>query len=150
MENARRTSIVVGASRERVLVLQSGAFSPTTVRASASLILPRVLMQPGPPSTTTEGSNNGSFNLSHPKSHPAKPNILDNPVTPRAGFATVEEGGKASLCLVRRGIRPRAIIVDLMSRALNASAEKKVAWKVVASNYAFLALGALFDAGMVL
>ncbi|KAI0715973.1 hypothetical protein C8T65DRAFT_127727 [Cerioporus squamosus] len=69
---------------------------------------------------------------------PARPNLPDDPVIPHNGFATVEEGEKAFVHLLRKaGVdgnwtwdqTMRAIITDPLYKALNTLAEKKAAWQ---------------------
>lgn len=71
---------------------------------------------------------------------PARPNLPDDPVIPHNGFATVEEGEKAFVHLLRKaGVDAnwtwdqtmRAIITDPLYKALNNLAEKKAAWQKV-------------------
>ena len=71
---------------------------------------------------------------------PARPNLPDDPVIPHNGFATVEEGEKAFVHLLRKaGVDAnwtwdqtmRAIITDPLYKALNTLAEKKAAWQKV-------------------
>ena len=74
---------------------------------------------------------------------PARPNLPDDPVIPHNGFATVEEGEKAFMHLLRKaGVDAnwtwdqtmRAIITDPLYKALNTLAEKKAAWQKVRAN----------------
>ncbi|KAI0741910.1 hypothetical protein C8Q80DRAFT_1274258 [Daedaleopsis nitida] len=69
---------------------------------------------------------------------PARPNLPDDPVIPHNGFATVDEGEKAFVHLLRKaGVDDnwtwdqtmRAIITDPLYKALNTLAEKKAAWQ---------------------
>ncbi|KAH9935883.1 uncharacterized protein BXZ73DRAFT_89380 [Epithele typhae] len=69
---------------------------------------------------------------------PARPNLPDDPVIPHNGFATVEEGEKAFVHLLKKaGVDAnwtwdqtmRAIITDPLYKALNTLAEKKAAWQ---------------------
>ena len=71
---------------------------------------------------------------------PARPNLPDDPVIPHNGFATVEEGEKAFVHLLRKACvdanwtwdqTMRAIITDPLYKALNTLAEKKAAWQKV-------------------
>lgn len=71
---------------------------------------------------------------------PPRPNLPDDPVIPHNGFATVEEGEKAFMHLLRKaGVDAnwtwdqtmRAIITDPLYKALNTLAEKKAAWQKV-------------------
>ena len=71
---------------------------------------------------------------------PARPNLPDDPVIPHNGFATVEEGEKAFVHLLKKaGVdgnwtwdqTMRAIITDPLYKALNTLAEKKSAWQKV-------------------
>ena len=73
---------------------------------------------------------------------PARPNMPDEPTIPHNGFATVEEGEKAFMYLLRKaGVDAnwtwdqtlRAIITDPLSKALNTLGEKKAAWQKVGS-----------------
>ena len=75
---------------------------------------------------------------------PARPNLPDDPVIPHNGFATVEEGEKAFVHLLRKaGVDAnwtwdqtmRAIITDPLYKALNSLAEKKAAWQKVLCYY---------------
>lgn len=75
-----------------------------------------------------------------PTALPAKPNLPDDPVIPHNGFATVEEGEKAFMHLLRKaGVDAnwtwdqtmRTIITDPLYKALNTLAEKKAAWQKV-------------------
>lgn len=74
---------------------------------------------------------------------PARPNLPDDPVIPHNGFATVEEGEKAFMHLLRKaGVDAnwtwdqtmRTIITDPLYKALNTLAEKKAAWQKVRAN----------------
>lgn len=69
---------------------------------------------------------------------PARPHLPDDPVIPHNGFATVEEGEKAFIHLLKKaGVDAnwtwdqtmRAIITDPLYKALNTLAEKKVCWE---------------------
>ncbi|KAI0080143.1 pre-mRNA-processing protein prp40 [Panus rudis PR-1116 ss-1] len=69
---------------------------------------------------------------------PARPNLPEDPVIPHNGFATVEEGEKAFMHLLRKaGVDAnwtwdqtmRSIITDPLYKALNTLAEKKAAWQ---------------------
>jgi pre-mRNA-processing factor 40 len=69
---------------------------------------------------------------------PVRPNLPDDPVIPHNGFATVEEGEKAFMHLLRKaGVDAnwtwdqtmRAIITDPLYKALNTLGEKKAAWE---------------------
>ncbi|KAI0047224.1 hypothetical protein FA95DRAFT_1519206 [Auriscalpium vulgare] len=69
---------------------------------------------------------------------PARPNLPDEPTIPHNGFATVEEGEKAFMFLLRKaGVDAnwtwdqtmRAIITDPLYKALNTLGEKKAAWQ---------------------
>ncbi|KAF7770901.1 hypothetical protein Agabi119p4_6875 [Agaricus bisporus var. burnettii] len=69
---------------------------------------------------------------------PARPHLPDDPVIPHNGFATVEEGEKAFIHLLRKaGVDAnwtwdqtmRAIITDPLYKALNTLAEKKSCWE---------------------
>ncbi|KAJ7619887.1 hypothetical protein B0H17DRAFT_1113867 [Mycena rosella] len=69
---------------------------------------------------------------------PARPNLPDDPVIPHNGFATIEEGEKAFMHLLRKaGVDPtwtwektmRAIITDPLYKALNTLAEKKTTYQ---------------------
>ena len=71
---------------------------------------------------------------------PARPNLPDDPVIPHNGFATVEEGEKAFMHLLRKaGVDAswswdqtmRTIITDPLYKSLNTLAEKKNAWQKV-------------------
>lgn len=71
---------------------------------------------------------------------PARPHLPDDPVIPHNGFATVEEGEKAFIHLLRKaGVDAnwtwdqtmRAIITDPLYKALNTLAEKKSCWEKV-------------------
>ncbi|KAI0343200.1 hypothetical protein BDW22DRAFT_1484047 [Trametopsis cervina] len=90
---------------------------------------------------------NGDLTVGHPVAPlpfqqasilPARPNLPDDPVIPHNGFATVEEGEKAFMHLLRKaGVDAtwtwdqtmRAIITDPLYKALNTLAEKKAAWQ---------------------
>ncbi|KZT65748.1 hypothetical protein DAEQUDRAFT_768584 [Daedalea quercina L-15889] len=74
---------------------------------------------------------------------PARPNLPDDPVIPHNGFATVEEGEKAFMHLLRKaGVdgswtwdqTMRAIITDPLYKALNTLAEKKATWQKYTDN----------------
>ncbi|KAJ6514580.1 hypothetical protein DFH09DRAFT_1099665 [Mycena vulgaris] len=74
---------------------------------------------------------------------PARPNLPDDPVIPHNGFATVEEGEKAFMHLLRKaGVDPtwtwektmRAIITDPLYKALNTLAEKKSTYQKYTTN----------------
>ncbi|KAJ7446723.1 hypothetical protein FB451DRAFT_1188580 [Mycena latifolia] len=74
---------------------------------------------------------------------PARPNLPDDPVIPHNGFATVEEGEKAFMHLLRKaGVDPtwtwektmRAIITDPLYKALNTLAEKKATYQKYTTN----------------
>ncbi|CAL1714843.1 unnamed protein product [Somion occarium] len=69
---------------------------------------------------------------------PVRPNLPDDPVIPHNGFATVEEGEKAFMHLLKKaGVDAnwtwdqtmRTIITDPLYKALNTLAEKKAAWQ---------------------
>ncbi|KAK7679434.1 hypothetical protein QCA50_017488 [Cerrena zonata] len=69
---------------------------------------------------------------------PIRPNLPEDPVIPHNGFATVEEGEKAFMHLLRKaGVDAnwtwdqtmRTIITDPLYKALNTLAEKKAAWQ---------------------
>ncbi|KXN90711.1 Pre-mRNA-processing protein prp40 [Leucoagaricus sp. SymC.cos] len=69
---------------------------------------------------------------------PARPHLPDDPVIPHNGFATVEEGEKAFVHLLKKaGVDAnwtwdqtmRAIITDPLYKALNTLAEKKTCWE---------------------
>lgn len=69
---------------------------------------------------------------------PARPHLPDDPVIPHNGFATVEEGEKAFVHLLKKaGVDAnwtwdqtmRAIITDPLYKALNTLAEKKACWE---------------------
>jgi pre-mRNA-processing factor 40 len=73
---------------------------------------------------------------------PARPNLPDDPIIPHNGFATLEEGEKAFVHLLKKaGVDAnwtwdqtmRAIITDPLYKALNTLAEKKAAWQKVSS-----------------
>ena len=73
---------------------------------------------------------------------PGRPNLPDDPVIPHNGFATVEEGEKAFMHLLRKaGVDAtwtwdqtmRAIITDPLYKALNSLSEKKACWQKVRS-----------------
>lgn len=75
---------------------------------------------------------------------PARPNLPEDPVIPHNGFATIEEGEKAFMHLLRKaGVDAnwtwdqtmRAIITDPLYKALNTLAEKKAAWQKVSVCY---------------
>ncbi|KAJ7274530.1 hypothetical protein B0H12DRAFT_1089132 [Mycena haematopus] len=74
---------------------------------------------------------------------PTRPNLPDDPVIPHNGFATLEEGEKAFMHLLRKaGVDPtwtweqtiRAIITDPLYKALNSLAEKKATFQKYTSN----------------
>lgn len=82
---------------------------------------------------------------------PGRPNMPDDPIIPHNGFATVEEGEKAFMHLLRKaGVDAtwtwdqtmRAIITDPLYKALNTLSEKKACWqKVRRMDYLVLVLG---------
>jgi pre-mRNA-processing factor 40 len=86
------------------------------------------------------GHHAGSSRVGQSTTLPARPNLPDDPVIPHNGFATVEEGEKAFMHLLRKaGVDAnwtwhqtmRAIITDPLYKALNTLAEKKEAWQKV-------------------
>ena len=86
------------------------------------------------------GSHTGALPLAPTSILPARPNLPDDPVIPHNGFATVEEGEKAFMHLLRKaGVDAnwtwdqtmRAIITDPLYKALNTLAEKKATWEKV-------------------
>lgn len=86
------------------------------------------------------GPHNGGLPLNQSSVLPARPNLPEDPVIPHNGFATVEEGEKAFMHLLRKaGVDAnwtwdqtmRAIITDPLYKALNTLAEKKNAWQKV-------------------
>ena len=88
------------------------------------------------------GMHTGGLPLSNSSVLPARPNLPDDPVIPHNGFATVEEGEKAFMHLLRKaGVDAtwtwdqtmRAIITDPLYKALNSLSEKKACWQKVRS-----------------
>ena len=86
------------------------------------------------------GHHTGALPFAPSSVLPARPNLPDDPVIPHNGFATVEEGEKAFVHLLRKaGVDAnwtwdqtmRAIITDPLYKALNTLAEKKAAWQKV-------------------
>ncbi|KAG5652053.1 hypothetical protein H0H81_006473 [Sphagnurus paluster] len=84
------------------------------------------------------GAHTGALPLTPTSILPVRPNLPDDPVIPHNGFATVEEGEKAFMHLLRKaGVDAnwtwdqtmRAIITDPLYKALNTLAEKKAAWE---------------------
>ncbi|KAF5383593.1 hypothetical protein D9615_003571 [Tricholomella constricta] len=84
------------------------------------------------------GAHTGVLPLAPTSILPARPNLPDDPVIPHNGFATIEEGEKAFMHLLRKaGVDAnwtwdqtmRAIITDPLYKALNTLAEKKAAWE---------------------
>jgi pre-mRNA-processing factor 40 len=89
------------------------------------------------------GSHTGGLPFAPTSILPARPNLPDDPVIPHNGFATVEEGEKAFMHLLRKaGVDAnwtwdqtmRAIITDPLYKALNSLAEKKAAWQKVSND----------------
>lgn len=89
---------------------------------------------------TAVGPHTGGLPFSQSSVLPARPNLPEDPVIPHNGFATVEEGEKAFMHLLRKaGVDAnwtwdqtmRAIITDPLYKALNTLAEKKTAWQKV-------------------
>ena len=73
---------------------------------------------------------------------PGRPSLPDDPVIPHNGFATLEEGERAFVHLLKKaGIDAtwtwdqtmRAIITDPLYKALNSLAEKKNCWQKVSN-----------------
>jgi pre-mRNA-processing factor 40 len=88
----------------------------------------------------TVGLHTGGLPFAPTSILPARPNLPDDPVIPHNGFATVEEGEKAFMHLLRKaGVEVnwmwdqtmRTIITDPLYKALNTLAEKKAAWQKV-------------------
>ncbi|PCH44274.1 hypothetical protein WOLCODRAFT_138911 [Wolfiporia cocos MD-104 SS10] len=91
----------------------------------------------------TVGAHTGALPFTPTSVLPARPNLPDDPVIPHNGFATVEEGEKAFMHLLRKaGVDAnwtwdqtmRAIITDPLYKALNTLAEKKAAWQKYTDN----------------
>ncbi|OBZ74184.1 Pre-mRNA-processing protein prp40 [Grifola frondosa] len=99
------------------------------------------LVRSGAPGFTAGGSGSMQASVATKRPErvlPARPNLPDDPVIPHNGFATVEEGEKAFVHLLRKaGVDAnwtwdqtmRAIITDPLYKALNTLAEKKAAWQ---------------------
>ncbi|OCH93687.1 hypothetical protein OBBRIDRAFT_811000 [Obba rivulosa] len=94
--------------------------------------------QPNGNSDMTVGHHTGPLPFQPASVLPARPTLPDDPVIPHNGFATVEEGEKAFMHLLRKaGVdghwtwdqTMRAIITDPLYKALNTLAEKKAAWQ---------------------
>ncbi|EMD38842.1 hypothetical protein CERSUDRAFT_112571 [Gelatoporia subvermispora B] len=94
--------------------------------------------QPNGHSDMTVGQHTGALPFQPSSVLPARPALPDDPVIPHNGFATVEEGEKAFMHLLRKaGVdghwtwdqTMRAIITDPLYKALNTLAEKKAAWQ---------------------
>ena len=90
----------------------------------------------------TVGQHTGALPFAANSVLPARPNLPEDPVIPHNGFATVEEGEKAFMHLLRKaGVDAnwtwdqtmRAIITDPLYKALNTLAEKKAAWQKVSN-----------------
>jgi pre-mRNA-processing factor 40 len=86
------------------------------------------------------GPHTGALPFAPSSVLPARPNLPDDPVIPHNGFATVEEGEKAFMHLLRKAgvdanwtwdMTMRAIITDPLYKSLNSLAEKKNAWQKV-------------------
>ena len=121
---------------------------------------PNRITAPGPSNTSTDlvlssGANGQTPALNTPDAQraasglppsanqsalPVRPNLPEDPVIPHNGFATVEEGEKAFMHLLRKaGVDAnwtwdqtmRTIITDPLYKALNTLAEKKAAWQKV-------------------
>ncbi|THU86260.1 hypothetical protein K435DRAFT_968163 [Dendrothele bispora CBS 962.96] len=84
------------------------------------------------------GQHTGGLPLSANSVLPARPNLPDDPVIPHNGFATVEEGERAFVHLLKKaGVDAnwtwdqtmRAIITDPLYKALNTLAEKKACFE---------------------
>ncbi|KAF9006017.1 hypothetical protein BDQ17DRAFT_1352580 [Cyathus striatus] len=84
------------------------------------------------------GAHTGPLPFAASSVLPARPNLPDDPVIPHNGFATVEEGEKAFIHLLKKaGVDAnwtwdqtmRAIITDPLYKALNTLAEKKACWE---------------------
>jgi hypothetical protein len=91
---------------------------------------------------STVGHHTGGLPFTPSSILPARPNLPDDPVIPHNGFATVEEGEKAFVHLLKKaGVDAnwtwdqtmRAIITDPLYKALNTLGEKKAAWQRVGS-----------------
>jgi pre-mRNA-processing factor 40 len=89
---------------------------------------------------STVGHHTGGLPFTPSSILPARPNLPDDPVIPHNGFATVEEGEKAFVHLLKKaGVDAnwtwdqtmRAIITDPLYKALNTLGEKKAAWQKV-------------------
>ncbi|KAJ7509732.1 hypothetical protein B0H11DRAFT_1960858 [Mycena galericulata] len=89
------------------------------------------------------GAHTGGVPFTPTSILPTRPNLPDDPVIPHNGFATVEEGEKAFMHLLRKaGVDPtwpwektmRAIITDPLYKALNTLAEKKATFQKYTTN----------------
>ncbi|KAJ7158894.1 hypothetical protein C8R46DRAFT_1110690 [Mycena filopes] len=89
------------------------------------------------------GAHTGGVPFTPTSILPTRPNLPDDPVIPHNGFATIEEGEKAFMHLLRKaGVDPtwtweqtmRAIITDPLYKALNSLAEKKATYQKYTSN----------------
>ncbi|KAI0065611.1 hypothetical protein BV25DRAFT_1913625 [Artomyces pyxidatus] len=139
---------------EKVEKENKAAPTPTAVPGAPQMITPAfipganaLVSLGGPdPSSSTEQVNGQPANalpLNASSVLPARPNLPDEPTIPHNGFATVEEGEKAFMYLLRKaGVDAnwtwdqtmRAIITDPLYKALNTLGEKKTAWQKYTEN----------------
>lgn len=136
----------VGAG-QGALVPMGGADSSSSNSASQPNPNGLIAATPGTPVTPdlTVGPHTGGLPFTPSSILPARPNLPDDPVIPHNGFATVEEGEKAFMHLLRKaGVDAnwtwdqtmRAIITDPLYKALNSLAEKKTCWEKVRKSHA--------------
>lgn len=132
----------VGGATQGALVPMGGAdTSSSTPSSQPQQLNGTSASNAGTPSLAV-GAHTGSNGLPLAANSvlPARPHLPDDPVIPHNGFATVEEGEKAFIHLLRKaGVDAnwtwdqtmRAIITDPLYKALNTLAEKKACWEKV-------------------
>lgn len=130
----------VGGATQGALVPMGGADISSSTPSSQSQ-QPNGTSNAGTPSLAVgPHTGNNGLPLAANSVLPARPHLPDDPVIPHNGFATVEEGEKAFIHLLRKaGVDAnwtwdqtmRAIITDPLYKALNTLAEKKSCWEKV-------------------
>lgn len=126
----------VGGTTQGALVPMGGA--DTSLSTSQPQQMNGNNSSNGTPLTVGAHTGSNGLPLAANSVLPARPHLPDDPVIPHNGFATVEEGEKAFIHLLKKaGVDAnwtwdqtmRAIITDPLYKALNTLAEKKVCWE---------------------